>query len=386
MKITLITSRYPSANNPYNHMFVHTRSVEFLKQGVEVEVYVPSKGIGSYVHEGVQVNKMPSKSIAELLVEKEVIYLHLLNIYPFSKTDGWNIYKTILNKNIPFAMYVHGSEVQRFAAYMFDFSYSLIPFLKWIKKDFLVIPKMKRFIRETKNRNNCKYIFPSEWMKNELESNLNVSLEEYKIIPNGIDTEKFRFNDCYKNRNRLLTLRPLSSYKYAVDIAIDTLKYLPEEFTLDIYGKGHLQSKYQKRIDDAKLSKRITIKNEFIDRSKMNDFFSNYGIFLSPTRMDAQGVTMCEAMASGLLVVSSDNTAIPEFIENNINGLLSNNPQSLAQKILETSENPQQYKSIVTQARVSMEKIAINKTVSCEIELLESIIQNKYNINGPFTH
>ena len=91
-------------------MFVHMRSVEFLKQEVEVEVYVPSNIESSYIHEGVKVYKMPSKSIAKLLKKKEIIYLHLLNIYPFSKADGWPIYKRILRENTPFAMYVHGSE------------------------------------------------------------------------------------------------------------------------------------------------------------------------------------------------------------------------------------------------------------------------------------
>ncbi|MAB56794.1 MAG: hypothetical protein CL524_04505 [Aequorivita sp.] len=375
MKITIITSRYPSSNNPYNHMFVHMRSVEFLKQEVEVEVYVPSNIESSYIHEGVKVYKMPSKSIAKLLKKKEIIYLHLLNIYPFNKADGWPIYKRILRENTPFAMYVHGSEVQKFTARMFDFNYSLDTFLRWIKKDLLVIPKMKRFVRETKGRDNCKYIFPSIWMKEELETNLDQKLENFEIIPNGIDTNLFRFNDSYENRYKLLTLRPLSSKKYAVDIAIETMKYLPKEFTLHIYGKGHLQSKYQKQIDDAKLSKRVTIKNEFIDRSEMNEFFTKYGIFLSPTRMDAQGVTMCEAMASGLLVASNNNTAIPEFIEDNYNGLLSNDSKSLAQKILKITENIEPFKLVIYNGRRSMEKISIDKTVSNEIKSLEAIIQ-----------
>src|SRR5690606_979063 len=152
---------------------------------------------------------------------------------------------------------------------------------------------------------------------------------------------------------KVLTLRPLSSKKYAVDIAIDTFKFLPEKFTLDIYGKGQLQNQYQKRIDDAKLTDRITIKNEFIERSDMNGFFSRYGVFLSPTRMDAQGVTMCEAMASGLLVASNNNTAIPEFVEDNNNGLLSNNPEWLAQKIFDAVENPNLYRSITERGRNS---------------------------------
>tara|TARA_B100002051_G_C16710435_1_gene626322 strand:- start:740 stop:1801 length:1062 start_codon:yes stop_codon:yes gene_type:complete len=349
------------------------RGVEFLKQGVEVEVYVPTDTNSSYIHEGVQVYKMPSKSIAELLKEKEIVYLHLLNIYPFSKTDGWHIYKRILSENIPFAMYVHGSEVQKFTARMFDFNYNLDTFLKWIKKDILVIPKMNKFVRETKERDNCKYIFPSIWMKKELENNLRLELEAFKVIPNGIDTDLFKFNDSYENRYKLLTLRPLSSKKYAVDIAIETMKYLPDEFMLDIYGKGHLQPKYQKQIVEAGLAKRVAIKNQFIDRSEMNEFFSTYGIFLSPTRMDAQGVTMCEAMASGLLVASNNNTAIPEFIQDQENGILSNNPEELAQKIINATKEYKLYQSITNQGRYSMEAISISKTVSSEIKSLKEI-------------
>lgn len=358
-------------------MFVHMRSIEFLKQGVEVEVYVPSKANTSYVHEGVKVHKMPNKNIAELIKESEIVYLHLLNIYPFSKIDGWYIYKIILKENIPFAMYVHGSEVQKFTARMFDFNYSFGTFLKWIKKDILVIPKMKKFVRQTKARKNCKYIFPSIWMKEELENNLNQKLDSFEIIPNGIDTDNFKFHNGYENRYKLLTLRPLSSHKYAVDIAIETLKYLPEIFTLEIYGKGHLQTKFQKQIDDANLSKRIIIKNEFIDRLEMNGFFSKYGVFLSPTRMDAQGVTMCEAMASGLLVASSNNTAIPEFIKDGKNGLLSNNPKSLAKKILNIIEDPNLYQAMIHQGRKSMENINIHKTIFSEVKSLKEIISKQ---------
>lgn len=375
MKVTIITSRYPSPNNPYNHMFVHMRSVEFLKQGVNVEVYVPSASNGFYIHEGVEVYKTPSINIAGLLKEKEIIYLHLLNIYPFSKTNGWHIYKTILKENTPFAMYVHGSEVQKFTARMFDFNYSFDTLLKWIKKDILVVPKMRKFVGITKTRNNCKYIFPSVWMKEEMEINLDQKLETFEIIPNGIDTEEFKFKNNYENRYKLLTLRPLSSKKYAVDFAIETMKYLPEKYSLDIYGKGHLQSKYQKQIDEANLTNRVVIYNEFIDRSEMEGLFSKYGVFLSPTRMDAQGVTMCEAMAAGLLVASNNNTAVPEFIKDGKNGLLSNEPKNLASKVTKTTENRENYNLIISKGRTSMEEIDIKKTVALEIQSLRAIIK-----------
>ena len=78
MKIAIITSRYPSKGNPYNHMFVHMRSKEYIKQGEQVEVFVPSKESAEYVFEGVRVKTIPSKKIIKylsklrfLLIEKK---------------------------------------------------------------------------------------------------------------------------------------------------------------------------------------------------------------------------------------------------------------------------------------------------------------------------
>ena len=88
MKIAIITSRYPSEDNPYNHMFVHMRSKEYIKQGEQVEVFVPGKTSAEYVFEGVKVRVMPSKNIIEYLKEYDVLYLHLLHLYPLMKIDG----------------------------------------------------------------------------------------------------------------------------------------------------------------------------------------------------------------------------------------------------------------------------------------------------------
>lgn len=376
MKVLVITSRYPSQNNPYNHMFVHMRCVEMIRQGLDLEVFVPSNQNKNYVFEGVEVRMLPSKEIVRNLSPDKVIYLHLLNIYPFSKANGWDIYKYILKHNLPFAMYVHGNEVQKFSSRMFDFSLNIDTLLKWFKKDLLVIPKMKRFLSETKGRSNSAYVFPSLWMKKELESNLKLRLKKYHIIPNGIDTDLFKFHYGFNKRYNMLTLRPLSSNKYAVDIAIEVVKYMPKNYTLTIYGKGKYQKKYEKQIRENNLEDRIFIKNKFIDRSELNDVFSNYGVFLSPTRMDAQGVSMCEAMASGLLTVSNDNTAIPEFLTHGINGILGKSPKEMADRICEVCNDENKFSELTNNGRVSMEKIDIRKTVELEIKTLRTLIKS----------
>ena len=57
----------------------------------------------------------------------------------------------------------------------------------------------------------------------------------------------------------------------------------------------------------------------------------NNGIFICPTRQDAQGVSMCEAMSSGLVPITLYNTAIPECLPNDER--LVNNNKIIKEKI-----------------------------------------------------
>ncbi|TDS18649.1 glycosyltransferase involved in cell wall biosynthesis [Maribacter caenipelagi] len=379
MKVAFLTSRYPGKDNPYNHMFVHMRCVEMIKQGYEVSVYVPSKIFNTYVFEGVEVIQMPSKELNKELHQYNVLYLHLLNIYPFTKENGWPIYKYILKNNLSFVMYIHGNDVQKYGSRMFEFRFNHTELLKWVKRDTITIPRIKRFVTKTKKKSNVAFIFPSVWMKEDMEHNLQLKVENnFHIIPNGINTKLLSFHKLYKNRYKLVTLRPLSSKKYAVDIAIDIMKYLPEKYTLEIFGKGQYEKSYRDLIKANGLKERVNIKNNFIERSELNNFFTQYGIMLAPTRMDAQGVSMCEAMSSGLLTVSSDNTAIPEFITHLENGIIGKEPKKIAEEIIRVVNNEERYNQIVLKGRESMEAIDINKTVSKELEVLKKVS----SING----
>lgn len=226
-------------------MFVHMRCLEMQKQGNNIEVYVPGTISNNYTYQDINVKVRPSQKIINYLNNYDILYLHLLNIYPFSKANGWLIYKYIIKNNIPFSMYVHGSEVQRYGARMFEFNYKLADFLKWFKKDVFVIPKMEKFFKKTINKKKSSFVFPSVWMKNDLEKNLNIKLEKkYSIIPNGIETSFFEFQNTLHNKHKIISIRSLSQKVYDIEKTIEVISNLPEKFTLDLYGEG----KYKKNI------------------------------------------------------------------------------------------------------------------------------------------
>jgi glycosyltransferase involved in cell wall biosynthesis len=353
-------------------MFVHMRCLEMLQLNIDVRVYVASKMNDSYTYQGVKVQLMTSAEIVNQLDEQAAIYLHLLNIHPFSKDDGWPIYKHIMKHNLPSLMYVHGSEVQKYTARWYEFNYRISDVLIWIKKDCFVIPKMKQFFRIQKR--TYPFVFPSLWMKEETERNLKLTIDDYKIIPNGIDTSFFEFHNLTENRFKILTIRSLSKKVYDIEKTIEVLENLPEKYTLDIYGEGIYKEQYQKLIASKKLENRVQIISRFLERSEMKALFLNYGAFISTTRMDSQGVTMMEAAASGLLVVTTDNSSKQEFIHDAVNGVLGNSAKKIAAKIVAITNNKSRFEEVVVKGRKSMEVIDISTTIRKEMELLKQYL------------
>jgi glycosyltransferase involved in cell wall biosynthesis len=371
MKIAIITSRYPSTNNHYAHTFVHRRSVYFEKEGHDIVVFVPSKKSLKYNYENISVQCEHVKYIVRQLKNFDIVYFHLLNIYPQPAINGMSIYREVIRNNINAAFYMHGSEVQSMSSRNFDFKFNLREFARIVYKDLFFMPQMRWVVKKLIN-NNCLFITPSNWMKREAEEQLNISKINTHIIPNGIDTELFSPGLQVDDNCRMLCIRPLNSNKYAVDEAIKILSYLPETFTLDIYGQGNKKLKYEKLILDLNLSARVHIISEFIPNKQMPLLMQKYSYYLSPTRMDAQGVSMCEAMSCARVVISSNNTAIPEFISDGHNGIIDNSIKVLAKKIIDVENDKTKKKLMAKNARESMLLIKLDVVLHKEMLLLEA--------------
>ena len=59
----------------------------------------------------------------------------------------------------------------------------------------------------------------------------------------------------------------------------------------------------------------VIIERRFVNRHEIKRLHQQYGIFMCPSRMDTQGVSRDEAMASGLIPLTNSVAAIPEFVD-----------------------------------------------------------------------
>lgn len=370
MKYLLITNMYPKENNLYRNAFIHRRVKGYLEynSNLEITVFVLNnklEQINRYVFDSVKVIEGNKKILTKLVSEKnyDKLLVHFIDRHMMDVICRNNF-------DIPILVWVHGVEALGWYRRLFNFNVKEFP--KYVVQNTRQMLKFKQFIKKSKEK-NVTFIFVSNWMKKVLEKDTLEKIKNYEIIPNVIDTGLFKYNDKSPElRKKILLIRPFASKKYANDIAIKAIKYLSswEHFSdleFRIVGEG----KYFKTLTSKlKKYKNIFIQNQFLSQYEIANIHKEYGVFLCPTRQDAQGVSMCEAMSSGLVPVTSNNTAIPEFVDKE-SGFLTNNPMEIAEAIKKLYKNPEMFNQMSKNASRKINvKCGKDNTIAKELELI----------------
>lgn len=164
------------------------------------------------------------------------------------------------------------------------------------------------------------------------------------VIPSAVNASLFnpnikggRIREVYNlsNFNVVLYVGRLRHHK-GLEYLIESAKHTAENVKYLIVGGGdfgvHLKN----------LAKKIGVSNKIIfagevPNEKLPEYYAACDVFLLPSvsRLEAFGLVILEAMASGKAVIVSDIPGVREVIENNVEGLLAEplNSKDIAEKI-----------------------------------------------------
>ncbi len=369
MKILVLTTAYPNKNDYYQNAFVHNRLTEYknIDSSLLIDVMVIQKRNTQefYKHESINVYKGNIDSLSNVFKGKNYdrILVHFLDYKIIDFIDSNNI-------KDPLLVWVHGAEALSWKRRLFNIRNK--GFFKEVVKNLLQLKKLKSFV--LKNESRITFIFVSEWMKQVMEEDVSVNIKNYYIIPNNINIDFYKYfkKDEGLNKNILL-IRPFNSNKYANDVAVSSILGLSKkykrfkELNFTIIGKGPL---FKIITDPIKDFKNVTLINSFLSKDDIKKYHDKNGVFLVPTRQDAQGVSMCEAMSSGLVPVTLNNTAIPEFVDTD-SGFLCNSSEEIEKAIIELNENYNFFSFLSKNAAEKIaEKCGIENTVLLEYQLI----------------
>ncbi len=222
-------------------------------------------------------------------------------------------------------------------------------------------------------------LFPSrflyEWYSDSIKK---LDSDSYKVIYPGTTIDKAR---AYQPQTHIIigTLSRLHQIK-GIDILLEATKILKEKnlnFELEICGGG--KDKEQLEIQTQKLG----LENicHFIDDiPQKSSYLEKLSIFAAPSRKEAFGINICEAMERSLPVAATKVGGIPEVIENNVSGILceQDNPKELADNLEFLIKNEEIRKKLGENGRKKVEKLFNRKKAMEEhIELYKKMINNK---------
>jgi glycosyltransferase involved in cell wall biosynthesis len=107
---------------------------------------------------------------------------------------------------------------------------------------------------------------------------------------------------------------------------------LEKKYNIELKMKTIIPTKYQKLI---KNKKNIIILKENLRRDEFYKFmFFDSDIYVQPTRVDTFGISILEAMSTGLPIITVDIFAQPELVKDGYNGFLIHSDASWYNKII----------------------------------------------------
>ena len=356
--VLVLAGTYPDNEGHVGLMYVHTRNIYYVKNGLDVTVLnFESKSI--YRIDGVNVTCY--KDYKNQNKKYDLLILHAANI-----REHLRFLLRYKSRFPAYLFFYHGHEImhvnKEYSEPYFYVKSSKTKYLIQNVYDQFKLMVWNRFLRI--NIEKCKFIFVSNWMYNVFLRNLklpNDSLNgKVNVIYNGV-AEEFEnriFDSSSEKKYDFVTIRSnLDASKYGIDIVNRIAKNTPNAKFL-IVGKGKFFDYYDR-------ANNVEWQNRTLNHEEIIKILNQSKYALMPTRTDAQGLMTCEMAAFGMPVITSDIEVCHEIFDGFCNvTLIDNKDDSLS---LESFVN----KPIQA---VKDERLYMHKTVQKEIDLIYKII------------
>ncbi len=175
---------------------------------------------------------------------------------------------------------------------------------------------------------------------------------DIQIIPNAMAVKTYMPAVRTKARPRLVWVRSFH-YVYNPSLAIETVRLLESEFRdieLTMVGPDEGDGSFEAAVELARaldLESRIRYTGG-VHRAEVLRYLQQADIFLNTSDVDNAPVSVVEAMACGLCVISTNVGGIPHLVEDGRDALLvpSGDPDAMARKVRQVLLDPELARSL----------------------------------------
>ncbi len=221
-------------------------------------------------------------------------------------------------------------------------------------------------------------VFVSDFQRRTSEVDVGEAADNFEVIPNFIDGEHYAARVRQpEEAGRILLMRGFAQRNYGNDIGLKAIEHLTHregfnDLQFTIRGFGRLFDEETARV--ASLPN-VDVQKRYSSPAEMAIAHYEHGIFLCPTRYDTQGVMLGEAMASGMVCVTTPVAAIPEFTdERSVIFAKPDDPLAFAEALWYLVHHPEIMPGLsIEAARRVREQCGHENTVGRELALIERL-------------
>ena len=232
--------------------------------------------------------------------------------------------------------------------------------------------------------NHIPYIFSiSKSVKEELKKQYNI---ESTVIYNGIETKQFRTkeSDIHNTPLRIVMVSRLEHDKKGQDLLIKAASQLQGKVTVDFIGTGSSLEYLKQLVHQLHCEESVKFLGKQ-DQRYISSHLADYDLFVQPSRWEGFGLTVAEALAAQIPVITSSGQGPAEVIcENKYGWIFENgNVDDLTNKIEYILNH---YHEAIEKAKLAKKYVYqnfdIQSTANAYLNAYKKIIKNSCHVES----
>lgn len=258
-----------------------------------------------------------------------------------------------------------------------------------------MIPRKWVFYNRLAIRYSAASVFVTKFCYDAVIGNNSNLAKKCEIIPPGIDLTRFNVYNKAEARkkvglpveNRILfSIQRLAKIK-GVDIIIRAFSNIVHQYDdvlLIVGGTGEEAQSLHELALKLGISNKVRFVG-FIPDQILPYYYSSADIFLFHSNYETFGITLAEAMASGLPIIAVKSTAVPNVIDNGRTGILvePKNDQSFAAAIIELLNSEKMRVKLGEEAlRVAQREYNASIIAEKYLNLFSRVVEEKKRFNS----
>ena len=246
--------------------------------------------------------------------------------------------------------------------------------------DFLYLPFF-HYLEKRQFKLHQNIIVDSYFSKKEIIRYYRINKNLIKVIPIGIDTNKFHPKNYSKEirekygQNILLYVGPFEERK-KIPILLEAMVLIIKEIRnvkLLLIGKGTLYNYCKNKVISLNIQDHVSFLG-YLNDTDLVKYYASVDLFVFPSELEGFGQVILEAMASGTPVICANRLPMSELIEDGGIIFNLNNPKDLSQKIIDLLVNRNGLEDLKKKALSVVEKY---KRINIAKKYLEAIKEKK---------